>query len=115
ATAEALADDLRRYLTGEPILARPIGTLERGWKWARRRPSLAAFIALAAFTAVLAFAGVIWKWRAEAEQVALLERHKNDTEMALKRAEANLYCNRIVLAEREWLANNLPRARHLLE
>jgi WD40 repeat protein len=114
-TAEALADDLRRFMTGEPIHARPIGRMERIWKWARRRPSLAALIILAAFTAVLAFAGVVWKWRAEAEQVALLEAAKRDTESALARAEANLYCNRIVLVEREWLANNLPRARHLLD
>ena len=41
-TAEALADDLTRYLRGEPILARRTTILERGMKWARRRPLIAA-------------------------------------------------------------------------
>ncbi|MFL5338895.1 MAG: serine/threonine-protein kinase, partial [Gemmataceae bacterium] len=44
ATAEALADDLRRFQESEPIAARPIGLLERGVKWTRRHPARAAFI-----------------------------------------------------------------------
>ncbi len=43
-TAQALADDLHRYLVGEPIQARPAGRIERCWKWAKRRPSVAALL-----------------------------------------------------------------------
>ncbi len=43
-TAEALADDLHRFLNQEPILARPISTTERVWKWAKRRPAMVALL-----------------------------------------------------------------------
>src|SRR5262249_53234880 len=45
-SAAALADDLGRYLDGRPTLARPPGTPERLAKWVRRRPTLAALIAV---------------------------------------------------------------------
>ena len=45
-TAEALADDLRAFLAREPIKARPVGVGERAWKWARRRPAVAALVAV---------------------------------------------------------------------
>jgi WD40 repeat protein len=40
--AEALADDLDRWLACKPITARPSGSLARAWKWARRNPVVAA-------------------------------------------------------------------------
>jgi serine/threonine-protein kinase len=40
-SAEALAEELARWLNGEPIVARPAGTVERGWRWCRRNPFVA--------------------------------------------------------------------------
>ena len=41
ATAGQLAEDLRRFVAGKPILARRIGSIERSWRWSRRNPLVA--------------------------------------------------------------------------
>ncbi|HEV3437832.1 MAG TPA: protein kinase, partial [Gemmata sp.] len=58
ANADALADDLRRYLTGEPIEARPLSAWGRGVKWARRHPSL-AMLGTVTIAATIALVGVL--------------------------------------------------------
>jgi len=50
ATAGALAEDLRRYLVGEPILARPTPYYEYAWKWAKRKPAVAALVLMVFLT-----------------------------------------------------------------
>src|SRR5262249_33612592 len=61
-SAEALADDLRRFLHGEPIRARRVSELERLGKWARRRPTAAALVVLVLLLALVGFPGVTLLW-----------------------------------------------------
>jgi serine/threonine protein kinase len=56
-TALDLADDLRRFLDGVPVRARPVAAWERAAKWARRRPAAAALVAVLAAAALSLSAG----------------------------------------------------------
>jgi WD40 repeat protein/tRNA A-37 threonylcarbamoyl transferase component Bud32 len=79
-SAEALAEDLERWLAGEPIRARKAGTRERVVKWVRRRPAVAALVSLVVVVGLLGLAGVVWQWQ-RAEQKA------HDEEAARQRAD----------------------------
>jgi WD40 repeat protein/serine/threonine protein kinase len=134
-SALALAEDLARFLRGEPIHARPTSGWERAVKWAHRRPAVAALASLSVLLTVLGFGLVLWQWR-EAEaarQVALAktlaetaakedalaakareEAQRQQTEAALAQAHKNLYVHLLAAADREWLTGDAPRALQLL-
>jgi tetratricopeptide (TPR) repeat protein len=88
-SADALANDLRRFLAGEPIQARPATAWERGWKWARRRPAIAALSAALVLVFVVGFLGITWKWL-EAERLGAAEsEQRRKAEAAQQAADRN--------------------------
>jgi tetratricopeptide (TPR) repeat protein len=72
ATARDLADDLGRYLRGETIHAQAVGPLERTWKWMKRRPLEAAFVAVAS----LALLAVTWALAASTYERNLASKNR---------------------------------------
>src|SRR5262249_17237165 len=60
AGAAALAEDLRRFLAGEPITARPASALEKALKWAKRKPAQAVAVAVSVVAAAVLLAGGLW-------------------------------------------------------
>ncbi len=121
-SAEALADDLERWLAGEPIRARRTGTIERFVKWARRRKSAAALVAISALAvvAVVVTIGVknIEVTQRTKETELALEKYKTalrDQQLALKVAQQTSYDQTIALAAPEVMANNVRRADKLLD
>jgi WD40 repeat protein len=100
-SAEALADDLERWLRNEPISVRPAGALKQLGKWVRRKPIVAGLAGSVAAVLVLGFAGVTWQWR-RAEQ--------RGVDLAL-----NVYAAEMQLALQSWEEGNTANALRLLE
>jgi tetratricopeptide (TPR) repeat protein len=67
ATAAALAEDLSRFLRGEPIHARPIGWIERVGKWVRRHTAATISAAASAILAATGLAMLVWIFGSRAE------------------------------------------------
>ena len=62
-SALALAEDLRRFREGEPVVARPVGAVARLARACRRRPLVALLLALLGVSLLGGLGGVTWKWR----------------------------------------------------
>ncbi|HYT88437.1 MAG TPA: protein kinase, partial [Gemmataceae bacterium] len=80
-SAAQLADDLDRFLRGEPIQARPVGTGERLWRWCKRKPVVASLSAALLVVFVSAFAAVtgLWLLAEDRRHLAEQETHKART------------------------------------
>ncbi|MFO0865330.1 MAG: serine/threonine-protein kinase [Gemmataceae bacterium] len=88
-TAEALADDLRRFLEGQPILARPVGPINRLWRWAKRQPVVAALTMSLFASLAIVLALVAWQWRRAERHVNDLQDEANKTAKQKQIADAN--------------------------
>ncbi len=74
-SADALADELTRFLGDEPITARSVSRREKVWRWCKRKPALAGALSGLVVVFVLGFVGVSWQWwQAKAnERTAIVE------------------------------------------
>jgi eukaryotic-like serine/threonine-protein kinase len=88
-TADALADDLDRWLAGEPILARPVTSVERVRKWARRNPAVASLAATACLFFVIGIAGVFWQWRRAESNAAQAAEQARRAQASARSAREN--------------------------
>lgn len=91
-TAADLAADLERFLDDRPVVARPVGSVAKSWRWAKRNPWIAALLTLScvlltAGTIVSTYFAIEANQRADAETK---ERQRADREAeAARLAESN--------------------------
>lgn len=63
-TAKELGDDLRRFLAGKPIAARPLNWAQATWRWSRRHPAIAGLlVSVILLISALAVGSNIAAWR----------------------------------------------------
>jgi WD40 repeat protein len=113
-TAELLADDLHRYLDGEPITARRLGPLGRLVKWCRRKPAWAA-VAVISFVTLSSF--VAFAIQTNHEERELREEAEAERKKALSREAAMrhlLYDAQLRRAQRAVEQADLPGVETLL-
>jgi WD40 repeat protein len=128
-SAEALAEDLERWLRHEPIRARPSSAWEQGLKWSRRHPARAGLLALAlAAPAVIIVVLLVMGAKVTRER-NLAREHEQRANAAAARAESeaqhataaraqtrqNLYAADMLLAQHALDEGNLSLARRLVE
>jgi WD40 repeat protein/serine/threonine protein kinase len=107
-TAQALAEDLDRFLRDEPIQARPVGQAEKLWRWCRRKPAMAGLIAALHVALAVGLAGILWQWqRAEKGESAARTSEFSTRQKA--------YASDMNLAQQALAQNNLGRAQFLLD
>jgi serine/threonine protein kinase len=107
-SAAALADDLGRFLRGEPVRARPTPTWEKTLKWAKRRPAVAALLSALVVLTLLGLTSVTVLWRQTEAALTLVQKERDEKDGALA-------SKLIALAQRDWLANDLDAARANLD
>ncbi len=90
ASAQAVAQDLDRWLEGRTISARPVSLAERGWRWCRLRPVVAVLAAALVLSLSTSFLFVFLLWRRAEAQRGRAEAERTTAEAAYKVARTTL-------------------------
>jgi tetratricopeptide (TPR) repeat protein len=111
ASAKDLADDLGRFLRGEPVRARPASAGERLKKWVRRKPALAALLAVSGLSlAALVAGGLVYNARLRA---AVEKAEANEAEMRRQYRQAHDTLDRMLGRLGDQRLAEAPRLKEL--
>jgi len=114
-SAQALAEELGRFLRGEPIHACPIGLAGKAGRWCRRNPRLAAVTGVALLSVVIGITGILWQWRRATQSAQAELRQRQRAVAGELSARQNAYASDAKLAQLALLDNNVGLAKTLLD
>jgi WD40 repeat protein len=115
ADAEALAEDLRRFLAGQPTVVRPPNRWQRGWRWARRRQGQAILLAVGALAIVSLVAGAMWSRSRMSRERQAANTEREQAWQAVRQGAHYLYLADMNLAQQAWEQGDAQRCLDLLE
>jgi tetratricopeptide (TPR) repeat protein len=114
-TADELAADLRRWVAGEPIHARPVGRVARLSRWCRRKPVLAGLLAALVVVFLGGLGGVTWQWRLAERNRAQAEANAEESDALRRQAEEALAATSQAVHQYFVLAEKAPSKTDLSE
>ena len=91
-SGKQLAEDLRRFLAGETVLARPVGVGRRLWRWCRRNPIPASLLLAVTLSSTIG----IWHLSQLSEQLIKQTALESATMKAQMLETVNAYYSEIV-------------------
>lgn len=116
AAAEDVADDLNRFLRGEPIHARPVSPGGRAIKWFRRNPVMSGLSAILILALVGGISGIVYQWRQAESARGIAVASEKETEQLLSELISPYVQNlKLDAQSAEPLLNAESRCRRLLE
>lgn len=99
-SARTFGEELQRFLDGRPILARPLGRVERLWRLCKRYPREASLIGLVVTAICLGSLGIAWQWRRAEANLESATRSFNLLDQA---------ADEMLVVVEEWVTRAPPR------
>ena len=107
-SALALVGDLRRFLAGAPILARPVGSVERVWRWCLRNPRVAALGAGFVLSMILGIIATSYFWAQAARETSAARTSADLAGQSQELSERHLYAMGIGRAQENLSMGRVP-------
>jgi WD40 repeat protein len=114
ASAAELAADLRRFLAGDATVARPMGVVERSFRWARRHPSAAAAACVAVVAALALASGGLWHFAQIEAALAVAEDARIRAEQGERKLRQLVYLRDMQEAHQALEAQDVLKASAVL-